>query len=526
MGAAPSTVSLTPATLAELQKLPQAAQDELALLATNIPQQAVTGADSQIPGSTSAATQAAAATAAAAPATEAAAEAAAPSAVEAAPATEGAAPAPAGLTPVAPPDTKPITNGWDAQANKPIIVGYAPLAPRPDWLPKTGPGQKNVVPLCWSLSVEQWIFFVRACVATDTWKKLAEVKGEYEITMYDVNDHFVKPWTQGTGCSIALLMNTAEQLPVEGMFSHAWAGSVVETYNCLQNMVNHSGVPSTARFFFCTFSMYQPQDSAAGGLSISEQIALEPFAKIIESKPTHGMFVLHTTVSEVYDRLWVAHEADVGIDAKLQMRGLFDMYRWTVEKFESAAAVKTCDGKVGVEKDRAYIEGLIMTRGGYERLDGVIAEFRKKMLVELKVLLEQPSPPLPPSRGSQASFDKSENWVLDWKKFDWSIGTFDVNHDYNRCDVVWMYRDQWKLVSDCMLKSYDVRLMMYPSGTASYPLGAPLSRVWRHGWSNDLTRNHYEDVKVQHDDFSHARFPDHDLNIYELLEESVGFKLC
>ena len=123
-------------------------------------------------------------------------------------------------------DTKPITNGWDAQA-KPIIVGYAPLAPRPDWLPKTGPGQKNVDPLKWSLSVEQWIFFVRLCVATVTWKKLAEVKGEYNITMYDINDHFVKPWTQGTGCSIALLMNTAEQLPIEGMFSHAWAGSVV-----------------------------------------------------------------------------------------------------------------------------------------------------------------------------------------------------------------------------------------------------------------------------------------------------------
>ena len=34
--------------------------------------------------------------------------------------------------------TKPITNGWDDLANKPIIVGDAPLAPRPDWLPKSG----------------------------------------------------------------------------------------------------------------------------------------------------------------------------------------------------------------------------------------------------------------------------------------------------------------------------------------------------------------------------------------------------
>ncbi|CAE8592040.1 unnamed protein product [Polarella glacialis] len=141
---------------------------------------------------------------------------------------------------------RPITKGLDAKANQPRIVGYGPIAPRPDWLPKTGPGQKNVDPLCWCLSVAQWVFFIRKCVETCTWKKLAEIKGEYEITMYDICE---KPWTEGTGCSIALLMNTAEQLPVEGMLSHAWAGSVVETYNCLQSMVNHFDVPLTAHFF-------------------------------------------------------------------------------------------------------------------------------------------------------------------------------------------------------------------------------------------------------------------------------------
>ena len=346
-----------------------------------------------------------------------------------------ALPAAAPAVEAAPPGTKPITNGWNAQANKPIVVGYAPLAPRPDWLPKSGPGQKNVGPLCWSLSVEQWIFFVRACVATETWKKLAEVKGEYEITMYDINDHFVKPWTRGTGCSIALLMNTAEQLPVEGMFSHAWAGSVVETYNCLQNMVNHSGVPSTARFFFCTFSMYQPQDGVEDGLSISEQIALEPFAKIIESKPTHGMFVLHTTGSEVYDRLWVAHEADVGIDAQLQMRGLFDMYRWTVEKFESAATVNTREGKCLVEKDRAYIDGLIMQRGGYERLDRVIADFRTKMLVQLEKFLDQAK-----RRGGIGNAFEYHSTEVE---FDWERASSDDTWNHAEDKIKWRFQDVW-----------------------------------------------------------------------------------
>ena len=83
----------------------------------------------------------------------------------------------------------------------------------------------------------------------------------------------------------------------EGMFSHAWAGSVVETYNSLLNLVNRLSVPPTARFFFCTFCLYQPQDSAAGSLSISDQIAKEPFRRIIESQPAHGMWVMHTSIS-------------------------------------------------------------------------------------------------------------------------------------------------------------------------------------------------------------------------------------
>lgn len=268
------------------------------------------------------------------------------------------------------------------------VIGKAPLAPRPDWLPTTGPGQRNVDPLRWSLTVQQWILFVHACVNTDTWKALVKAKGEYAITMYDLNYHFVESWTAGTGCSVALLMNATEQLPAEGMLSHAWRGSVVETYNCLQNMVNHYGVPPTARFFFCAFSVYQPNDGAEGGLSISEQLELKPFAKIIESKPAHGMFVVHTTVYEVYSRLWVVHEADVAIDAEVELHGLFDMYRWTVKKFEEVAAVATREGVCRDEGDRAMIDGLICERGGYDRLDHVITNFRAKMLDELKSLLQ------------------------------------------------------------------------------------------------------------------------------------------
>ena len=40
------------------------------------------------------------------------------------------------------------------------VIGSAPKAARPDWLPKSGKGQANVDPLNWSLTIEQWIMFI------------------------------------------------------------------------------------------------------------------------------------------------------------------------------------------------------------------------------------------------------------------------------------------------------------------------------------------------------------------------------
>ena len=361
------------------------------------------------------------------------------------------------------------------------VRGFAPIAPRPEWLPRAGPGQKNDNPLKWTLSIEQWIFFMRACMSTKTWKALSEVKGEYNINMYDVCEHFVKPWTAGTGCSIAILMNTAEQLPVEGMFSHAWAGSVVETYNCLQSSVNHLGLPSSARFFFCTFSMYQPEDHAPGGLTISEQLKLEPFANIIASKPTYGMLVLHTTISEVYDRLWVVHEADVGTHAQLQIRGLFDMYRWTIDKFEAAAEVKTKEGKVGSEEDRTYIDELIKQRGGYERLDLVIKAFRQQMGTELRelLLINQPE-----SHGTGTSKTPAGYVTLrraDWQwKFDFMGGGRGSMYrdEVSSSEVSWDFAQFWnnaiaRLRTHFRIFRSTSPLHAYPMGRCSFPLGFP-----------------------------------------------------
>ena len=179
-----------------------------------------------------------------------------------------------------------------------------------------------------SLSILQWIIFIRSCVETDTWVALVKSKGgdEYSVNMYDICKYFVIPWTEGTGCSIAVLMNGESPKPADLMISHAWGGSVVETYNSLQYIVNHNNVPVDTHIFFCTLCMYQPEDGVDNGLSISEQLNLKPFANIIDSQPKYGMWVVHTTQCEVYNRMWTVHEVDEAILTHCRIQGAFDFY--------------------------------------------------------------------------------------------------------------------------------------------------------------------------------------------------------
>ena len=283
------------------------------------------------------------------------------------------------------------------------VVGSAPIPQRPSWLPKTGKGQSNVKANCWSLTIEQWVYFVKECAATSTWDALVKAKGEYNINMYDVNDHFVIPWTKGTGSSLALLMreanilncsgqtskNDEDQLEVELMISHAWGGSVVETYNCMQNLVNHHKIPRRTNIFFCTFCLYQvndvPQTSALGGLSIPEQLKQEPFAQIIQSEPKYGMYVVHTTLYEVYGRMWTVHEVDECTAHDVEASGLFDMYRWSNASFEekSLRSIDTRDAECRLE-DKEMLVNLIKKRGGFDRLNAKIKEFRMKMRNQLQ----------------------------------------------------------------------------------------------------------------------------------------------
>jgi len=265
-------------------------------------------------------------------------------------------------------------------------IGMAPLAPRPSWLPTNGTGQANVEPNCWSISLENWVRFVHTCMAQPTWRVLAETKGERNVNMYDINVHFIKPWTRGTGCSVAGLMDD-NQRQVDLMVSHAWAGSVIESLASIKTITRMYLVPKETRIFFDTLCMYQAEDGTIGGLSIPEQLTMKPFTTIIHKKPQHGMFIIHTTISEVYERLWCVHEADEAIEAKIEIYGAFDPASWNtkalkdiVTSFSTQSA--TCQG----ESDKETLTNLVNDRGGFDRLDRIVKDIRQQSIKDLEAV--------------------------------------------------------------------------------------------------------------------------------------------
>merc|ERR1712048_514706 len=115
-------------------------------------------------------------------------------------------------------------------------------------------------------------------------------------------------------------------------------------------------------------------------------------------------------------------------------------------------------GKCGVEKDRAYINGLIMQRGGYERLDDGIKQFREQMYEELQVLLDSTCQNTTP----YAACSNTASTFMSWKSLDWNDS---VEEDYGngwgsdigfvRSKRTWKYHAEWCKAMDRVREAFD-----------------------------------------------------------------------
>lgn len=260
-------------------------------------------------------------------------------------------------------------------------LGRAPLPSRPPWLSSRGLGQRNILdsPLAWSIQASDCIKLFDDFMVTETWSALADAfGGEEKITTADLVHYFVKPLTRATGSSLALLLNKDMETPhvAEGIVSHAWYGSAVETYLCLKT------INLSAYVYFDPFTMYHNGEDHPNALSVSAQVQATPMEKIAASQPKYGMYLIHTSLYDVYERLWIIYELDVARVAGIVIRGLYDLdsflkvdgLKKLTEKRVDVRAAKVVNGA-----DRDLIERSINTHGGYDALHECIERVRRVM---------------------------------------------------------------------------------------------------------------------------------------------------
>ena len=144
----------------------------------------------------------------------------------------------------------------------------------------------------------------------------------------------------------------------------------------------------------------------------------------------------------------------------------------------ATVAVKTSEGKCGVEEDRAFLNGLILSQaGGYERLDKVVALRRAAALRRLSSLLKLRAA-FQEGVGGGGQREEDQEGVEEHRLFDWlRRERFSYSHELDHGEqsetVEWAFQSKWPGAP--------------PLGASSYPLG-PSRHRQRGGSGIDSTK--------------------------------------
>ncbi|CAE8582397.1 unnamed protein product [Polarella glacialis] len=263
---------------------------------------------------------------------------------------------------------------------------------RPRWLPTEGPGNMNVLPNEWGMTLSQWAAFTMACrMCEDKWKELendttGKEPGKLHVNLYQITKAFVKPWTRNLGNSVALLMNNAKPLKTELMVSHCWGEDIIEAMVAVLSKASISGMSFKTVLWFCAYAQYQPGDEEGDcGPGVAPQLALDPFCAVIGSNPRFGMMVVHTSTAELYGRLWCVYEVNASEDSKVMCFGAMSMSYFQeymtrqLRNKESSEEICKCmseEAKCWSKDDEIMIKAKIENSIGYEALNTKILDFR------------------------------------------------------------------------------------------------------------------------------------------------------
>eukprot|EP00931_Biecheleriopsis_adriatica_P066112 TRINITY_DN40525_c0_g1_i1.p1 TRINITY_DN40525_c0_g1~~TRINITY_DN40525_c0_g1_i1.p1 ORF type:complete len:562 (-),score=98.27 TRINITY_DN40525_c0_g1_i1:21-1460(-) len=229
--------------------------------------------------------------------------------------------------------------------------------------------------------------FIAACQHTACWARCKQAKEH--VNLYDVNSYLIKPWTRGTGCSIALRMNPEKPLRAELMVSHSWAEDLGECLEALQSFSSRKSQPCSTTLWFCAFAQYQAGDEPGDlGPSIEEQLQQDPFGRVVRSTcEEHGMVVVHTSTARVYERLWCVYEISealridchVGIAYSESYLDLRHKDEKLIDLFRATTSQARCSNPDDEERIRTKVE----EDGGFKQLDWKIFQFRLQSLKEM-----------------------------------------------------------------------------------------------------------------------------------------------
>ena len=104
----------------------------------------------------------------------------------------------------------------------------------------------------WTLTGQQWFDVVEYATALKDYKEKKLRQGQY--SMYTMSTNCVKPWTAGTGCSLAVMMSQHNKQDAKLMVSHAWGEDIAECHRALHKFFIKHQIPFDSPVWFCVFA--------------------------------------------------------------------------------------------------------------------------------------------------------------------------------------------------------------------------------------------------------------------------------
>lgn len=253
----------------------------------------------------------------------------------------------------------------------------------------------------WALPMSSWSSVINHCKTMPEYQKVKSNTGF--VNLYELNNLAVKPWTEDTGCGLAILMTQESAVSAGLMISHCWGEDLEECQSAVDKYVMGKGVPGETPVWFCIFANYQCQDEI--GPSIQAQLDMQPFQRVItsvglkEQNFGYGMIAVHTTREDLYSRLWCVHEVDAAlregihvgaamsdsyITETLRRIQLFSEFHFDAQSCLQAAGIRvnTVKARCGNPDDERLLIRIITEAGGFSRLDTQIEAFRIAVLPE------------------------------------------------------------------------------------------------------------------------------------------------